>query len=246
MSILTVEPIQTGIFHPGGDLQRFVEQHISPARIREGMMLAVTSKIVSLAENRLESMESIDKPALVKREADIYMGEVAYGCHLTIKHGLLIPSAGIDESNSEGGDYILYPVDPFASARALWEGLRRSWGISNLGILLTDSHTAPLRRGVTGICLAWCGFRPVRDLIGTQDLFGRELRMTQINLADAWSAAAVVMMGEGRERCPLAILTGAEAEFCDGADPTDLSFPPELDLYEPMLTAARRAMTGGT
>ena len=199
------------------------------------MILAITSKIVSLAEGRIENHDLLSKEALVRREADQFLGDIGYGCYLTIKEGLLIPSAGIDESNSANGDYILYPADPFASAARIWQKLREAWRVNDLGIILTDSHTMPLRRGVTGICLSHWGFHAVKYLIGTQDLFGRELRMTQMNLVDGLSAAAVMMMGEGQERQPLAILNHAKVEFCEVTDPAELQIPLEEDLYFPLL-----------
>ena len=122
---LTVRPYKTRGFHRGESLAEFVIEmldqqglHGSPrgsGGLREKDILVVTSKIVSLAENRVR--QASDKAALVRGEADTYLGEIAYGCHLTIKHGLLIPSAGIDASNSETGEYILFPTDPFASAQ---------------------------------------------------------------------------------------------------------------------------------
>ena len=233
MTTLQVTPIQTDVFPAGADLVAFVERHVPREQVKERMVLAVTSKIVSLAENRLVPREEIGKAELVKREADVFLGEVGYGCFLTVKEGLFIPSAGIDESNSEGGHYIVYPAKPYESAERLWSGLRARWGIKELGILLTDSHTSPLRKGVTGICLSHWGFVAVRNMIGTRDIFGRELMMTKMNLADGLSAAAVLMMGEGAEKRPLAVIHGAECEFRDEVDPEDLRMPLKDDLYFP-------------
>jgi len=233
MSSLHVHPLETAIFPVGGNLDEFVHAHVPETLVRERMILAVTSKIVSLAESRLVSPQEIDKAALVEREADIFIGEVGYGCFLTVKEGLFIPSSGIDESNSATGDFILYPAEPYESARRLWAALRERWNLKELGILLTDSHTSPLRKGVTGICLSHWGFRGVRNMIGTRDIFGRELMMTKMNLADGLSAAAVLMMGEGNERRPLAVLEGADCEFHDMVDANELRMPPKDDLYYP-------------
>lgn len=233
MRTLKVTPLETRIFSLHESLADFVEAHVPRGLVRERMILAVTSKIVSLAEGRLAKRSEIDKPALVKREADVFLGEVAYGCFLTVKEGLFIPSAGIDESNSATGDFILYPHDPYASAEKLWRELRERWGLRELGVLLTDSHTSPLRKGVTGICLSHWGFRGVRNMIGSRDLFGRELQMTQMNLADGLSAAAVMMMGEGNECQPLALLEGADCEFTESVSPGELRMPPRQDLYFP-------------
>lgn len=234
MKNLGVQPIQTSIFR-GGDLSDFIIRSVPKSLVQEEMVLAITSKIVSIAENRLVSRDKISKEDLVKQEADVFLGEIGYGCFLTIKNGLLIPSAGIDESNSENGDYILYPEDPFQSAEKLWLKLREHWNISKLGIVLTDSHTTPLRRGVTGIALSYWGFEPLRKLIGSKDLFGRELQMTNMNLVDGIAASAVLTMGEGSESAPIAIVQGLDIEFCEVSSLDRLSIPLSEDLYEPIL-----------
>ncbi|MES3037342.1 MAG: coenzyme F420-0:L-glutamate ligase [Bdellovibrionota bacterium] len=235
MEPLVVYPVKTSIFRDG-NLADFIIREVPKNLIQERMVLAVTSKIMSLAEGRLFPHGEIEKVDLVKKEADTFLGEIGYGCFLTIKEGLLIPSAGIDESNSETGHYILYPQDPFASTEKLWKSLREAWGLKNLGIVLTDSHTTPLRRGVSGISLAHWGFKALRRMVGSKDLFGRELLMTNMNLADGLATSAVMMMGEGAECCPLAIIKGFDLEFCETTDKDELRIPLAEDLYSPLLT----------
>jgi F420-0:gamma-glutamyl ligase len=236
---LSLQAIRTSIFHPGQDLAAFVLQHLESSfqdgHFPENQIIAVTSKIVSLAEGRRVTKDSIEKKTLVERESDHYLGEIGYGCHLTVKHGLLIPSAGIDESNSDGEYYILYPEDPFDSAKKLWATLRQKLHIQNLGVIFTDSHTTPLRRGVTGIALSYWGFKGTKNLVGSPDLFGRPLQMTRINIVDALSTAAVLMMGEAAEQCPLALIQHPEIEFLDTIDPSEIQIPLSEDLYAPIL-----------
>lgn len=231
--VLQIQPIQTRIFHAGESLAKFILEQLPADLVQEKMVLAVTSKIVSLAENRLVPKAGVEKQTLVKRESDHFLGEIAHGCSLTIKEGLFIPSAGIDESNSESDDYILYPQHPFKSAERLWKELRAAWKLKNLGILLTDSHTTPLRKGVTGISLAHWGFSGVKNKIDTPDLFGRKLKMTQMNLADGLAAATTLMMGEGDECTPLARVMGADVEFKERLDPMEVRMPLKEDLYYP-------------
>ncbi len=228
-----IRAIKTRIFRYGEDLESFILESVPRELVTEGSVLAVTSKIASLAERRSVPASSIDKMSLVRKEADHFLGEVGYGCALTIKEGLFIPSAGIDESNSENGDYLLYPTDPFATVERLWKGLKEAWGISRFGVVLTDSHTTPLRKGVTGISLSHSGFCGIKDMIGTRDLFGRELKMTTINAADALAGSAVFAMGEGAESKPLAWISGAEIEFTQQTSPTEVRMPLTEDLYYP-------------
>jgi F420-0:gamma-glutamyl ligase len=233
-SSLTVHPVTTRIFRHGEDLVDFVCEQVQPHLVQESMILAVTSKIVSLAEQRVVEKSTTTKERLVDQEADYNLGEVGYGCFLTIKHGFFIPSAGIDESNSEKDQYILYPRDPFLSAKNLWEGLRERWNVKELGVVMTDSRTTPLRRGVTGMSLAHWGFSGLKNLIGTPDLFGRKMQMTTINLADGLASAATLMMGEANECRPLAILRCDGITFTDTIDPDELKMPIQQDLYYPL------------
>lgn len=235
--------IETPIFNVNDDLVAFIVNHVDSGLVTDGMILAVTSKIVSLAEGRTVPRGDATKLELIKREADTYIGPMEHGGHLTMKHGLLLASAGIDESNSQNGDYILYPENPFASATHLWKSLREKWKIQDLGILLTDSRTAPLRLGVTGFALAYCGFRGLQQRIGEQDLFGRELRATSVNVADGLAAIATLFMGEAAESRPLAVMHSTAAlglvEFSDQPTTVDeIRVEVEDDLY-------RRLLLGG-
>lgn len=240
MKSLSVHPLKTSIFQARQNIFEFVLASVPAELIQESMILAITSKIVSLAEGRLVPMTSINKKDLVEREADVFFGEIGYNCFLTVKEGLLIASAGIDESNSQTGDYILFPEDPSKSAKDLWQKLRQAWGIKNLGILITDSHTTPLRRGVSGICLSYAGFHAVRNMVGSQDLFGRELRMTQMNYADGLAATAVMLMGEGAECRPLVVIQNSEVEFTENQRVGELSIPLNEDLYFPLLDSFQK------
>jgi F420-0:gamma-glutamyl ligase len=79
-------------------------------------------------------------------------------------------------------------------------------GITNLGIILTDSHWTPLRRGTTGISVGLYGFQALLDYRGRPHIFGRPLVATHANRADAMAAAAVGLMGEAAECVPAAIV----------------------------------------
>lgn len=234
MKPLSITPIHTSLFHPGQALADFVVKSIPTSVLHEGVIIAVTSKIVSLAENRLVPKSEIEKPDLIAREADYNLGPIGYGSILTVKESLLIASAGIDESNSETGHYILYPEKPFESARRLHQVLRERWNLSRVGVILTDSRTSPLRFGVTGVSLAYWGFKGLQDKVGSNDLFGRPMQMTKINFADGLAAAATLVMGEGDESRPLAVIAGADVEFCDSIDPLELRVPLEEDLFYPL------------
>ena len=121
---ISVTALKTEVFHQGDDIYAFLKKHLKDENL-EGQVLAITSKIISLSENRVVSKNEISKLDLVKRESDVYIGPGGFGAELTIKHGILIPSAGIDESNAENNQYILYPEKPYESVRKIWDFLRQ-------------------------------------------------------------------------------------------------------------------------
>jgi F420-0:gamma-glutamyl ligase len=235
MAALSVRPIQTRTFAKGENLAEFVATSVPRELVTDKMLVAVTSKIVSLSENRTVPVDGIDKDELIRREADELIGEGAYGVLLTRKEGQLIASAGIDESNSADGAFILYPKDPYMSAYALWRELRAAWNLKNLGLILTDSKTSMLRQGVTGMCLAHWGFRGHKNIIGQPDLFGRKMKTTKINQADSLAAAAVLTMGEASESRPIAVIRYEDVEFTEEVSRWEVRMPHDEDLYWPFL-----------
>jgi len=199
--------IKTYLVKPGDPIEPLLDQCL--VSVQEGMVVAITSKVISLCQRRVVSKQDVNnKYELIKKEADAYLKDshsAPHGAHLTIKNHILIPSAGIDESNGEN-TYILYPHDIQGVALKIWRYLRGKHKVNSLGVLITDSHTTPLRKGVTGIALGWCGFQPLYSYVGQPDIFGRPLRVTQINILDALASTAVFVMGEGAEQTPMAIL----------------------------------------
>jgi putative folate metabolism gamma-glutamate ligase len=208
---MKIVAVKTAVIHPPKDDLLVAIAAAIPARaLKEKSVVVITSKVVSIWQGRCVSMSAYaNKDELVMREADLYLPrEMTPGawCMHTIKNNVFIPSAGVDESNADGY-YILWPKDPMIAAKKLWTWLRKKYGVKDLGVIISDSHTIPLRRGVMGISLAHYGFEPLKDYRDTSDIFGRALKMTQTNIPDGLAAAAVMIMGEGAERTPLAIIT---------------------------------------
>lgn len=212
----------------------------------EKSIVVITSKVVSIWQGRCVPIARYpDKDALVMREADLYLPRnlvPGAWCMHTLKNNVFIPSAGVDESNA-AGHYILWPHNQKHTARELWRWLRKKYRVKDVGVIITDSHTIPLRRGVLGISLAHYGFVPLKDYRGRPDLFGRLLKMTQTNIADGLAAATVTLMGEGSERTPVCIIE--DVPWIDF-----VSKPPKLkkpfssfeiktkeDLYYPLLSS---------
>lgn len=236
---LSVSAVQTKIYEGDENLIGFLISSLPREMVKEGSVIAITSKIVSLAEGRVVARKSpsgtaearIEKRHLIEKEADRFLTETIHQVSLTIKHGILIPSAGIDESNSKNQDYILFPVDPYASCARIGLALKAHYRLTRLGIIMTDSHTTPLRNGVSGIGLAHYGFQAVQSLIGKPDLFGRDMKMTQVNILDSLAAAAVLEMGETNDSCPIAILNISGLEYTESSSAAEIHIPMDQDLY---------------
>ncbi len=242
---MQIRAIKTDKVLPHDSLEILLDKALPS--LEEETIIAITSKIVSLCEGRIVNIADVpDKKQLVHQEADAYLDTdipSKYGISLTIKNDLLIPTAGIDESNGQD-IYILYPENIPQSAARIWDYLRRRHRLKKLGVLITDSTTTPLRYGVTGIGIGWCGFAPLHSYIGQPDCFGRPLRVTKINILDALAASAVFVMGEGAEQTPIAVIQGAPyIDFADHPptkeDLASVTIDLENDLYAPILTAAK-------
>lgn len=207
--------------------------------LEENTIVVITSKIISVLEGRLVCKNTVSKEALIRQEADCMLkSSLVEHMSITIKDGLLLMNAGIDESNGDGF-YILYPLDVWQSAYQVWLHLRQRHGCQNLGVLITDSHTRIMRRGVTGMALSWCGFDPLYSYVGQTDLYERLLRVTQLNVADSLAAAAVLVMGEGSEQTPIALIKKAPHVTFQDRPPTPeehstLCVDAREDIYAPL------------
>ncbi len=73
-------------------------------------------------------------------------------------------------------------------------------------MIITDTRLVPIRRGAVGIAISYFGFRPIKDYRGSRDLFNREFVMETSNIPDSLATTAVLIMGEGTESQPIAIL----------------------------------------
>ena len=223
----------------GESLRSFLNKYIS--KLNDTDIIVITSKILSIIEGSFVDKKSIDKIDLIKKEADYFIESDynPYDIYLTIKNGILIPSAGIDESNVKDV-YVLYPKNIQETTNFIWQYLREKFEIKNLGVIITDSHTTIMRRGVTGIALSYCGFLPLFSYINKPDIYGQKLKATQINILDSLASSSVFVMGEGDEQTPIAIIEDApKISFLDRV-PTkkeikSIKISPKDDLYYPIL-----------
>ena len=113
---------------------------------------------------------------------------------------LLGEGLGVREEMDE--HVLLLPKDSDKSAKELRGKLEKATGL-NLGILIIDSHGRAWRNGTVGMTIGISGIPALVDLRGDEDLFGRELKITQVGAADELAAAASLMMGQANEGKPI-------------------------------------------
>jgi len=204
----------------------------------EASVLVITSKVVALCEGRIKPLAKISE-ATLKEEADYYLPKEKsrYGVALTIKDNAFIARAGMDASNT-GGYYSLLPKDSYATAKKVRAYLVKRFGIKQAGVIIVDSHSAPLRRGVTGVAIGWSGFEGLKGYEHVPDIFGYNFT-SHANHVDALATAASLTMGEGNEQTPLVLITNIPFVTFRTSSPTSKEltyFKPALkdDLFAPL------------
>lgn len=230
---------------PKDDLFSIIKESFSLLTLKEKSVIVVTSKVVSIWQGRCLKIDSVkNKDDLIKKEADLYLNrdKTPQGyVMLTIKDNILIPTAGIDESNGDGY-FVLWPKNPFQAAKQIYHFIKQNYRLNNFGVIISDSHCAPMRRGTIGISVSYYGFYPLKDYRGSKDIFGREMKISQANTADSLAASAVFVMGEGDEQTPLAIIEDVDSIEFKEFDPVNAN-PLEIDrnedIYAPLLKAIK-------
>lgn len=231
---MQIKPIKTRIFRENENLFEFILTYVK--RIPENSVLVITSKIVALSEGRTVEIDlSIPheqmREKIIKTESE-FMLRTKY-TWLTIKDGIFMSSAGIDESNADS-KIVLLPKNSFTSAGSIRRKLIKKFKLKNIGILITDSRLMPLRAGIIGIALGYAGFRGIRDYRGTPDIFGRILKLSRTDVADSLATSAVLEMGEGKEQQPLVLITNAPILFVNKINKKELYIDPREDIYQPL------------
>jgi coenzyme F420-0:L-glutamate ligase / coenzyme F420-1:gamma-L-glutamate ligase len=251
--ILTPLP-QIPLVQPGDDIARLVARAVRVAALEllDGDIFVITQKIISKSEGRFVNLTNVvPSPAaiatalqtqkdprfveLVLRESNVVMR--ARPGTLIVEHrlGFVCANAGIDHSNvqSLGGNpedwVLLLPENPDSSAGAIREALEAEFS-KNFGVLIIDSHGRAWRIGTVGVAIGYSGIPGVVDLRGKPDMFGYQLRVTQVAAADELAAAASLLMGQAAENIPVIHVRGFPYPLREGSF-KELIRPSELDLF---------------
>lgn len=221
------------LVEPGDDLVAHIGAALREAELElvTGDILVLAQKIVSKAEGRYVELEDVTPSPRARelavqldkdpRHVEVVLSEsdelVKIGPHVVIaahKLGLVMANAGIDESNisHEGGSgrVLLLPKDPDGSAAALKARLDSEHGVS-VGVIINDSFGRPWRNGIVGVAIGAAGVPALTDQVNARDLFGRELRVTEVATADELASAASLLMGQAAQGVPVVLVRGFES-----------------------------------
>lgn len=217
-----------------GDCICLAQKIISKA---EGRQIALT-EVTATPEAEKLALETDKDPRLVQLILDESTEVLRQKPGVLImRHnlGLVGAHAGIDQSNidHEGGEQaLLLPIDPDASAEGFKAEVEARTG-RKIGVIITDSANRPWRLGTIGIAIGAAGLTVLDDHRGGTDSFGRELKVTLINRADAIASMATMVMGETTERMPVAIVRGLPLVVGEnGEQPAGMiNRPLEEDLF---------------
>jgi coenzyme F420-0:L-glutamate ligase/coenzyme F420-1:gamma-L-glutamate ligase len=224
--------------------------HNNRIELENDDMLVIAQKIVSKAEGRMVDLASVSpsQPArdlsrqtekdarlieLILQESNEVLRTRQGVIIVEHKLGFVCANAGIDHSNvTEDTDkewVLLLPQDPDLSSRKMREEIQSKTG-KKIGILIIDSHGRAWRNGTVGFAIGVSGLPALEDLRGKPDLFGSELRITQVGVADELAAAASLMMGQAAEGTPVVHVRGFPYPLRDGSL-KELIRPKEQDLF---------------
>jgi F420-0:gamma-glutamyl ligase len=228
--IMEFIPIKTRVMQPPqDDLWAVLDESLK--ELKDNDIVLISSKVVAIHQGRSIKIGAVEKADLVKREADLIIPRDYYSSPLTVTNHSFLGASGIDESNGDGY-YILLPENIFEFAKEIHEYLLQKFFLTNIGVIITDSHSSPFRYGATGVALGWWGILPVQDHRGRADLFGREIQYERSNLVDGLAAAATVVSGEVDECLPIVIARCVpNITFTDEDTRDQLLVPYKEDLF---------------
>jgi coenzyme F420-0:L-glutamate ligase/coenzyme F420-1:gamma-L-glutamate ligase len=231
----------------GDDLASLIVAALRGASLEvfDGDVFVVAQKVVSKSEGRLARLDLIEPSPLARQWAALYekdarvvevvlressrivrMDRGVLICQT--RHGFICANAGVDASNVPEGFVALLPEDADASAQRLRSLLERALG-AQLAVIISDTFGRPWRQGLVNVALGVAGLAPIIDYRGRTDWCGRQLRVTEIAVADELASAAELVMGK-TEGVPVAIIRGFKYDQAEGTG-RDLIRPPEQDLF---------------
>ena len=215
------------LVEPGDDLGHLIFEACLKENLEllDGDVIVVSQKVVSKSEGLLYDISKIragPKARSLSRRAgkDPRLIELILRDSMEVlkadrkvlvvrrRDGFICMNAGVDKSNVGGRlTYTRLPVNADFSAsqlRVKLEALSRK----KLAVIVGDTYSRPQRVGQVEFAIGISGIEPIVDYRGQEDLFGYALRYKYVGFADEVAAAAELVMGQGTERTPVAVVRG--------------------------------------
>jgi len=153
---------------------------------------------------------------------------------LIVEHklGFIHANAGIDRSNTDQKKDIvlLLPQNPDESAKKISESLAHK-SKKNISVIITDTMGRPFRNGIVGFTIGSHNIECIMDERGKNDLYGNELKVTQVAIADELAAAASLLMGQAAQKKPVIVIKGYKFKQSKLIDSKSLIRSEEEDLF---------------
>ncbi len=217
--------------------------------INDGDVIAVAQKIVSKSENRYLDISDISpskealslskklfkEPNFIQAILNESKKVIRYRMGVLIvehKLGFIHANAGIDRSNIDQNNNIvlLLPKNPNQSAKKLSQSLAKHFN-KNISLIITDTMGRPFRNGIVGFTIGSHNIECIIDERGNKDLYGNELKFTQIAVADELAAASSLLMGQAAQKKPVVIIKGYKFQQNNISDAKALIRLEEEDLF---------------
>jgi len=241
-------PISSDI-RPGDNLDLIILDSVKKANefLSDGDVIIVAQKVVSKSEGRLVDLRVVNPSSRSLHIAKQYVKDprlielilnesvdvlrLARGMLIVeTKRGLICANAGVDQSNLEGSNYaVLLPEDADMSARKLRDSFRKKVGI-DVAVIISDTFGRPFREGQVNVAIGVAGIQPLKSYIGTQDMYGKKLKVTEIAVVDEIASAAELQMGKA-ERIPVVIIRGYDYRMKESTSISELIRSKERDLF---------------
>ena len=250
MSVIGLEGFP--LVKAGDDLAKMIVETAEKegASLSDGDVVVIAQKIVSKAEGRVINLKDVvpskeaeemaravlKDPRLVElilRESREIVKASSGALIVKTRDGTVCLNAGIDKSNVAGRDnYALLPEDPDEAARKLRTDIMKLTG-NRVSVVICDTYSRPFRRGQVEFAIGIAGIKPFKDYRGQRDLFGYVLRVKNVAIVDEIASAAELVMGQGKEAIPVAIIKNLNrAEESESSSIRDLNISKQEDLFK--------------
>ena len=249
ISILGLEGVP--LVKAGDDLAEIIVETAAKNTVplEDRDIVVIAQKVVSKAEGRVVKLRDVEPSERAKRMAEMTSKDPRF-IELVLKEAkkilklspetlivqneksLVCINAGIDKSNVSGDDsYALLPKNPDASAERIRSGIVRLTG-KRVAVIISDTYSRPFRRGQVEFAIGIAGIAPFKDYRGQTDLFNCVLKVKNVALVDELASAAELVMGQGSEAVPVAIIRNlGQKELEQAFSIEDLSISWEEDLF---------------